>query len=42
MEDINLSAAGPEGDPASLSDPDVVEGALKAQGQKTMAVREQC
>lgn len=40
MEDINLLAADPEGAPASLSDPDVVEGVLKAQGGKTMLVRE--
>lgn len=41
MEDINLPAAGPEGGHTSLSDPDVVEGILEAQGQKAMAVREQ-
>lgn len=30
MEDINLPAASPEGDHASLSDPNVVEDILKA------------
>lgn len=40
MENINLSA-GPGGDHASLSDPNVVEGALTTQGRMTMAVREQ-
>lgn len=30
MEDINLPATGPEGDHASLSYPDMVEGVLKA------------
>lgn len=30
MEDMNLPAASPEGDHASLSDPSVVEGILKA------------
>lgn len=32
MEDINLPAAGPEGGLTSLSDHDVVEGILMAQG----------
>lgn len=40
MEDISLLAAGQERDHALLSDSNMVEGILKAQGQKTMAVRE--